>query len=79
MVPPRTVVSPSVGVLVHVDRSRCGEAVVDDLAAAGMRVERVLGRLGVVSGTVPPARLAGLGDVPGVTAVERDREVRPAS
>ena len=72
-------VPPPVGVLVRVDPSRPRDAVASDLAAAGMQVERVLGRLGVVSGTVPAAQLASLGGVPGVTAVERDTEVRTAS
>ena len=68
--------TPSIGVLVRVDRAPDG--VVSDLAAAGMQVERVMRRLGVVSGTVASERLAGLGAVEGVTAVERDREVRTA-
>lgn len=68
---------PAVGVLVRVDRSLLGPAV-EELTAAGMQVERVLARLGVVSGTVPLGQLAGLGGVAGVTAVERDVEVRSA-
>ena len=68
--------APSVGVLVRLDRSRPGAAVARDLTAAGMHVERVLGRLGVVSGSAPAGALEGLGGVPGVSAVERDREVR---
>ena len=72
-------VAPAVGVLVRLDRSRSGDAVLHDLAAAGMQVERVLRRVGVVSGTVPASRLAGLGGVAGVTAVEHDTEVRTAS
>ncbi|MDP9436932.1 MAG: hypothetical protein M3P93_17815 [Actinomycetota bacterium] len=66
----------SIGVLVRVDRTR--DRVVQDLTAAGMQVERVMRRLGVVSGTVPREQLAGLGRIEGVTAVERDREVRTA-
>ena len=66
----------SIGVLVRVDRTR--DRVVQDLTAAGMQVERVVRRLGVVSGTVPTERFAGLGHIEGVTAVERDREVHTA-
>lgn len=68
--------TPSIGVLVRV-RSP-GESVVHDLAAAGMHVERVMRRLGVVSGTVSSERLDELGSVAGVTAVERDSQVRTA-
>lgn len=74
----RAVTAPSVGVLVRVDRSLPSEALVQRLTAAGMQVERVLRRVGVVSGTVPSAQLEGLGGVAGVTAVEREREVRSA-
>ncbi len=46
--------------------------------ASAVGAARVLKRLGVVSGHVPPGQLAGLGSVAGVTAVERDTEVRSA-
>lgn len=70
--------APTARVLVRVDRSLSSEAVVQGLTAAGMQVERVLRRLGVVSGTVASAQLEGLGGVAGVTAVEREQEVRSA-
>ena len=66
------------GVLVRVDGSRPSDALARDLTAAGMQVERVLRRVGVVSGTVPDGGLRALGGVAGVTAVERDAEVRTA-
>lgn len=71
-------IAPRLGVLVRVDGSRSSDAVTRDLTAAGMHVERVLRRVGVVSGTVPDGGLGALGGVAGVTAVERDAEVRSA-
>lgn len=70
--------APRLGVLVRVDKSRSSDAVTRDLAAAGMQVERVLRRVGVVSGTVPDGQLGALGGVAGVTAVEREADVRSA-
>jgi MYXO-CTERM domain-containing protein len=51
------------------------EAALAALAAAGLVVVRHRRRLGVVTGTVDPGRIASLRQLPGVRAVERDREV----
>jgi hypothetical protein len=53
-------------------------AVADGLRAAGMTVERVLGAIGVVTGSVDSERREALAAVPGVGAVELDRPVRLA-
>ncbi len=52
--------------------------VADGLRAAGMRVDQVLGAAGVITGSVPPDRRAGVRRVPGVAAVEDDGTVRIA-
>jgi hypothetical protein len=68
-----------VGVNVRMSRSRPSTAVVDDLQAAGLHVERVLQTLNVVSGTVPADRFDRLSAVDGVTSVERDHVVHMAA
>lgn len=67
-----------VEVLVRYSRRRAGDAVASDLTAAGMQVARVMGRLGVVSGTAAPEALEALAGVDGVRVVERDAGVRLA-
>ncbi len=62
-------------VVVTVDLARLDE-VVAGLRAAGLRVDRVLTPVGVVTGAVDPARRATLSAVPGVVAVEDDHDVR---
>lgn len=70
-------VSPArVPVLVRMDRARPRHDVVEDLTAAGLHVDRVLARVGVVSGSVAPEALGALGEVRGVSAVERERTVQ---
>lgn len=69
----------AVGVNVHFTRARPSGAVVDDLAAAGLQVERVLQALNVVSGTVAPDRFDRLASVDGVSSVERDHVVHMAA
>ena len=54
------------------------EPVAEQLRAAGMTVERVLGAVGVITGSVDAERRASLAAVPGVVAVEPDRPVRLA-
>lgn len=74
----RTVVGVSanrVSVLVRMERGPQRGDVVDALAAAGLHVDRVMSRLGVVSGSVAPDAIAALGAVPGVSAVELERTV----
>ena len=75
----RTVVAvppTRVPVLVRMDRGLPGRDVVQELTAAGLHVDRVMARLGVVSGSVAPEALAALGAVPGVSAVELERTVQ---
>ena len=52
--------------------------VVRRMEKAGLKVEQQLEAVGVVSGSIDPARLPALEQVQGVTAVERAREVRIA-
>lgn len=52
------------------------EAVAEQLRAAGMTVQRVLGAAGIVTGSVDAERRASLAAVPGVVAVELDRPVQ---
>lgn len=54
------------------------EPVAERLRAAGMTVERVLGAVGVITGSVDSERRASLAAVPGVVAVELDRPVQLA-
>jgi hypothetical protein len=68
--------STRVPVLVRMDRARQRGDVVQDLAAAGLEIGRVMARLGVVSGRVAPDAVAALEAVPGVSAVEREQTVR---
>ena len=52
--------------------------VVRRMEKAGLKVEQQLEAVGVVSGSIDPAKLPDLEQVQGVTAVERAREVRIA-
>ena len=54
------------------------EPVTERLRAAGMTVERVLGAVGIITGSVDAERRVALAAVPGVVAVERDRPVQLA-
>ena len=51
------------------------EGVAEQLRAAGMTVEQVLGAVGIITGSVDSERRAALAAVPGVVAVELDRPV----
>lgn len=53
------------------DRIDDMSAVVEELRAAGLRVNEVLHSVGVVTGTVDGRALAHLSTVPGVAEVER--------
>ncbi len=46
------------------------DQVADQLRAAGMTVEQVLGTVGIITGSVDPSQRASLEAVPGVAAVE---------
>lgn len=52
------------------------DGVVSGLRAAGLRDITVLAEVGLVQGVAREDALAGLERVPGVSAVERSREVR---
>jgi hypothetical protein len=54
------------------------EPVAEQLRAAGMTVEQVLGAVGIVIGSIDSERLGLLAAVPGVVAVELDRPVQLA-
>ena len=49
------------------------DAVAEQLRAAGVNVEQVLGEIGVITGSVPAGRRAALADVPGVLSVEAEQ------
>ncbi len=51
-------------------------AVAEALRSAGMEVDEVMDDLGVVSGSIEPAKIERLAAVTGVASVERSREVR---
>jgi BioD-like phosphotransacetylase family protein len=70
--------APAVGVNVLLERGYKQGDVVDELAAHGLVVRRVLRRLNVVSGNVAPDRLKELSEVAGVRAVEVDRATSAA-
>ncbi len=53
----------------HVSRAN---EVADQLRAAGMTVEQVLGTVGIITGSVESAQRASLEAVPGVAAVEEE-------
>lgn len=44
--------------------------VAEQLTAAGMHVDQVLGAVGIITGSVPPERRAALEQLPAVAAVE---------
>ena len=46
------------------------EEVAGRLRAAGMEVEQVLAAIGVITGTVPAAKLSAVADVVGVAGIE---------
>lgn len=52
---------------------------VQELASAGLRVDRALPRIGIVSGDVDNGSLADLWKVPGVLCVEPSRTLNHAS
>jgi hypothetical protein len=48
------------------------DGVADQLRAAGMKVEQVLRTIGIITGSVPSERRAGLDSVPGVASIESE-------
>ena len=59
----------------HLDRFA---EVVRRMERAGLKVDQQLEQVGVVSGSIDPAKLAELDRVDGVATVERSREIRIA-
>lgn len=68
--------SASVEVLVRLERGTSVDSMLPAFEAAGLQVGRVMRRLGVVSGQLPPGRVGALRALDGVRAVEQDRPVR---
>ena len=62
----------SVIVTVSGDAEQVGE----QLRAAGMTVERVLGAVGIITGSIEAERRAALSAVPGVVAVELEQRIQ---
>lgn len=54
------------------------DGVAEELKAAGMNVDQVLGAVGVITGSVPSERRAVLERLPGVTAVETEQQFQIA-
>ena len=52
------------------------EPVAEQLRAAGMTVEQVLGAVGIITGSIDAERRASLAAVPGVVAVELERHIQ---
>ena len=65
-----------VNIAVDEAHPRSFDGTVKDLESAGLRVRRVLRRLGIVTGTTERRRMAQLRRVDGVLSVDRDRPVR---
>ncbi|GLY03925.1 MULTISPECIES: hypothetical protein [Actinoplanes] len=61
-----------IAVTVLVDQDRL-DAVAEALRRSGLLVDEVHAGIGVVSGRVPPDRLAGLHEVDGVLSIEAER------
>jgi hypothetical protein len=55
------------------------EAVAEELAAKGMKIDRVLSVMGVISGSCPPGKKDELQAVPGVHSVEDEAEATASS
>ena len=66
-----------VGISVTVDADHVEDIDVVGVALAeeGMRVDAVHRTIGIISGSVPASRLAALGTVPGVLAIELEQHV----
>ena len=67
-----------VDVLVRLERGTSVESMPPAFEATGLRVGRVMLRLGVVTGAVPAGQAEALRELVGVRHVEQDREVRTA-
>lgn len=51
-------------------------SVAEQLAAHGMKVERVLSATGVITGSCPPGKKPALGEIKGVQSVEDEVQVQ---
>jgi hypothetical protein len=70
------VVAVPVTVLLDDSAREAAEDVLEGLTAAGMSGAVLLGQLGVVTGRIERAAIPALRSLPGVAAVETQREVR---
>jgi hypothetical protein len=61
---------PKVTVTVADDHLDSTDALAEQLRAAGMRVDQVMGAVGIITGSVPPAHRSSIESLPGVAAVE---------
>lgn len=59
-------------VTVHDDQLDHVEEVADQLRGAGMRIDQVLGEIGVITGSLPEDRRAAVLSMPGIAAVENE-------
>ncbi len=69
----------TVDVLVRLERGTSMDSMLPAIEATGLRVGRVMARLGVVSGALPTGQLAVLEGLAGVRLVEPDRTVTTAA
>jgi hypothetical protein len=58
---------------VHIDRV---DEVADELRAAGLDVDQVMGASGMITGSMEPSKVDALKKIRGVSAVELERHVR---
>lgn len=63
-------------VTVHDDQLAEIDELAERLRLAGMRVEQVLGEIGVITGSLPADRLTSAQRLPGVAAIERETSFR---
>jgi hypothetical protein len=65
-----------VNVLVADDHLKDFAKLVEQSKQAGMKVENQLKEIGVISGSIDAAHIADLERLPGIAAVERQREIQ---
>ena len=70
--PGTAVPGSKVTVTVADDRLGDEESLAEELRAAGMEVEQVLGGIGIIAGSVPAGRRPAIGDIAGIAGVEEE-------
>ena len=70
--PGTAVPGSKVTVTVADDRLGDEESLAEELRAAGMHVDQVLGGVGIITGSVAPDQRGSLGSIAGVAAVEEE-------